>query len=425
MKLAIIADDLTGANDTGVKLAERGLRTSVLLRMDGPLPGGRDVLVLDTNSRSLKRESAYETVRQAAEWIKERGIQDVYKKLDSTMRGNIGAELDAVYDAFHPDFIFIAPAFPSNGRKVIDGYLYVNGKLLHESEMAIDPKTPVVESYVPDLLARQTTRRVALLESGVLEAGPDSLSARLERLAREGTPYIVCDSTSEAHLARLAEAARDSRFRILWAGSAGLARYLPGLAEGETPAEPDTPAFRASSGPVLLVVGSVNPNTREQLKQVLESSEVCGIEMRAERASGSDEVRRAEIDRVCLAAENARLNGKSLALYSSLSAHAASAGAEKVPDSDAIASAIGEAAALIVRRTGIDSLVLTGGDTAKQVCVHLEIADLELLREAESGIPIGILNGKKRYRAITKAGSFGSGGTLLRLIRMMRGEEPL
>jgi len=427
MKLAIIADDLTGANDAGVKLAENGLRTSVMLGMDLPSSSESDVCVFDTDSRSLDREQAYERVKKAAEWIKERGFEAVYKKIDSTMRGNVGAEIDAVYDVFRPDFVIIAPAFPMNGRKVVGGYLYVNGQLLHESEMADDPKTPITDSYVPSLLARQTQRPVALLESAILKADPASLTDRLEELASQGISYIVFDSTSEAQLAWIADAVRNSRFNVLWVGSAGLAHYLSGP-ESEARREPP-PALTPSGLPVMLVVGSVNPNTRAQLARALKSPDVCGIELQSDQVSGSEEDRRAEIDRVCQEAFKAFGQGKQLALYSSFPSRAASAdltgGTGVRPDSDAVASAIGRAAALILDRTGIDSLVLTGGDTAKQVCSHLKIVELELLREVETGIPVGRLKGSKPYWAITKAGSFGAPETLLRLMNVLRGEEAI
>lgn len=66
MKLAIIADDLTGANDSGVQLARHGLKTSVLFDMDEDHITKYDAVVFDTDSRSIAAEKAYERVAGAA-----------------------------------------------------------------------------------------------------------------------------------------------------------------------------------------------------------------------------------------------------------------------------------------------------------------------------------------------------------------------
>ncbi len=98
-RIAIIADDLTGASDTGVQLARRGLHTIVALDPHQPASvPDCDVLVVDTDSRALTGPEAYATVARAVRKVMTAGYQPVYKKLDSTLRGNIGAELDAVMD---------------------------------------------------------------------------------------------------------------------------------------------------------------------------------------------------------------------------------------------------------------------------------------------------------------------------------------
>ncbi|MBW7460650.1 four-carbon acid sugar kinase family protein, partial [Paenibacillus sepulcri] len=122
MEFAMIADDLTGANDSGVQLAASGYSASVLFRLDEEAPGSVDAVVLNTDSRADSPQTAYAKVRNAADYVSRLSAGIVYKKLDSTLRGNIGAELDAVYDAFKPDFIVLAPAYPGNGRTTENGY---------------------------------------------------------------------------------------------------------------------------------------------------------------------------------------------------------------------------------------------------------------------------------------------------------------
>ena len=153
LKLAVIADDLTGANDAGVQFAKEGLKVQVLLGESGEeqekeLP---DVIVLDTDSRAAIPDQAYERVRKAGGLIKRltSSRPAVFKKIDSTLRGNLGAEIDAVMDELGFEWAAVAPAFPVNGRITVGGWHLLHQVPIAESEIARDPKTPVVESVLP------------------------------------------------------------------------------------------------------------------------------------------------------------------------------------------------------------------------------------------------------------------------------------
>jgi uncharacterized protein YgbK (DUF1537 family) len=155
-KIAVIADDLTGANDTGVQFAKQGLATVVLLNA-GNLSSGAasDVVVIDTGSRALPAAEARARAAEAARLVKSGGIGTVYKKIDSTLRGNLGVEIDAIMDGCGLALAVVAPAFPQNGRLTVGGLHLLNGVPLEASEIARDPKMPVCESSLPALLAGQ------------------------------------------------------------------------------------------------------------------------------------------------------------------------------------------------------------------------------------------------------------------------------
>jgi len=119
-RFAIIADDLTGAMDTGVAFARIGLSTIIALGNEVAPDAG--AVVISTDSRADDPETAYGKARKAADEVI--GLY-VYKKIDSTLRGNIGSELRAVIDALHIDKAIICPAFPANKRTVVDGKLLV------------------------------------------------------------------------------------------------------------------------------------------------------------------------------------------------------------------------------------------------------------------------------------------------------------
>lgn len=139
-KLGVIADDLTGANDTGVQFSKQGLKTIVLSKADSlvELSKQADVIVLDTESRALSKQDAYERVKEAANRLVEAKISIIYKKIDSTLKGNIGAEIDAVMDATGINPAIVVPAFPANKRVTVGGYQLVNQIPLGKTEASRD-----------------------------------------------------------------------------------------------------------------------------------------------------------------------------------------------------------------------------------------------------------------------------------------------
>jgi uncharacterized protein YgbK (DUF1537 family) len=428
LKFAIIADDLTGANDSGVQLARKGIQTSLILRSDYNKLDGRDVVVFDTDSRSSTANEAYKRVKQAAEIVKRRGVEHIYKKMDSTLRGNIGTEIDAIYDVFQPDFVVIAPGYPQNGRQVIQGYQYVHQRLLHETEVSRDPKTPVTESYIPDLLRKQTKRSIGLVTCEEMASGLD-LKQRLANYRAMNIPYILFDSKEDRDLQWIVEQVVNSGYSVVWAGSAGLARYLPADCEMSAVEEADWSSLNGDQ-PLLLVIGSISSLSRRQLNLVLSQSDTCPIALQSQRILG--EQRKEEVDRVVAAAGEALQVKRNIALYSTGEPadvrEAIRVGtmngysARKV--SDEISEALGEAACQMIERYGIKGIVLTGGDTAKQVCTRLGYEELIMIGEVESGVPVGRLAGNDGtgILAVTKAGNFGNDSTLLHAVKLLRGE---
>lgn len=132
--LGVIADDFTGACDVAVQFKKQGLETVVLTDIEflGSFKGVFDVVVVDTETRNLTSEDAYRKVRRAVRLLRQNNVKLVYKKIDSTLRGNIGAEINAVMDELDVKAIIVAPAFPDQKRTVINGHLLVNGEPLEK-----------------------------------------------------------------------------------------------------------------------------------------------------------------------------------------------------------------------------------------------------------------------------------------------------
>jgi len=243
----IIADDLTGAMDAGVGLARMGLDTVFIL--GGKLPSETSVVVTSTDSRDDDPETAYRKVRRQAHKLSDRYV---YKKIDSTLRGNIGSELKAVIDALGIEKAVVSPAFPANKRSVVNGRLLVENVPVDRTAFAKDPVFPVTEAHIPTLLRRQSGLRVGSLSLDDIKKGPAHISRKITDSQEE---VIVADATEQAHLRYIAEALATTAGSWLACGSAGLVMELPpALGYRFRVMKPVTPVI--SPKPVLAVVGS-------------------------------------------------------------------------------------------------------------------------------------------------------------------------
>ena len=411
--IAIIADDLTGASDTGVQFARRGLATRVLFDLDeAAVTADVEVVVVDSDSRGLSPDAAYARVRTIADRLRTLRPDRVYKKIDSTLRGNLGAEIDAVMDAFGYTHAVVAPAFPALGRTTRDGLHHVGGRPVHETEVGRDPKTPVRESHVGRLLQTQSRRTAEVVSLESVERGTRAIRDQVEAHAQRGTSLLVCDADSDGALRAIAASCADRR-DTLWVGSAGLADHL---AEALAPRRIETAVadLQAPHGPVLLVAGSVSRITRQQLEAVRACPSTVTVELNATAlADGHDELER---------------RGQQLGAALARGHDCALVVADQPPRVELaarIVDALGTLAADCARSHHLRGLILTGGDTARAVCRHLGVAGIQLLAEIEPGVPLGRLVGQtsSRLLAVTKAGAFGSEETLVHALNQLKGDR--
>jgi uncharacterized protein YgbK (DUF1537 family) len=413
--IALIADDLTGASDAAVQFARRGLATRVVFEVGAP-DNARSVqaLAVDTETRGLPAEYAYARVRRFAVRLRELEPDLVYKKVDSTLRGNLATEIDAVMDAFELRLAIVAPAFPSLGRTTRHGLHQLHGVAVHETEVGRDPKTPVRESHLVLLLQKESRRHVGLIGTETVSQGAEAIRYAADAQGPQGASLLVCDAESDADLRAIADGLA-SRSDVLWVGSAGLAQHLvDALAVGSTEA-PLASTLCADAGPVVLVVGSVSEITRKQLAEVEKHRGVLRVDLDPRRLFGAGEAAEAEIERSRAALERALDGGRDVALV---------AGSQRVNDQAAagVAEALGSVAAECVRAHQLGGLIMTGGDTARAVCSRLSISGIDLVAEVEPGVPLGMLVGNTPVRlpAVTKAGGFGSASTLIHALDRLK-----
>lgn len=420
--MIVIADDLTGANDTGVQFARQGLKTEVLLE-GTPIGDSYDaeIVVADTNSRAVKSDLAYKLVQQAAEQAYNAGYRHYYKKMDSTLRGNVGVEIKAILDLGYHEFALVMPAFPQNGRTTVGGHHLVQGVPLAATEIAKDPKCPVTETVLPKLLEQQTGCKIGHIGINELNQEETIIIKAIRSYIADGCKIITCDAWLEQHFELVARSVLQVTDQVLWCGSAGLAECLPqvlGWSESVL-----------NKKPILVVAGSVSAVTRGQVERLLAKGfKLIEIEVSEHLPwqSGSQLSCLEEALASLAGGENVVLaSGYDPSSVEKAKAAGAELGLSSLEVSNCTAEILGQVGSAILRRQEVAGVVLTGGDTAVSVCRALGVKGIRVLEEVVSGIPFGSMTTDegKSLHVVTKAGAFGSADALVKAVRMLQNKE--
>lgn len=390
MVVTLIADDLTGACDAGALFAGRG-RVGVFVDNCSPVAEW-DVAAVDTESRGLDPTAAAKRVDLTARCLKNRLASGVvFKKIDSTLRGPVGAELDALLSATGRRSALVSPAFPDQKRTVSHGVLLVNGQPAHLSPIGQDPVYPGPTSDVAAIVRRGATRPVSSLPLDRVRGRHEELALALSRAYDQ---IIVADAEVDADLDALARAALGCPQLVL-AGSAGLARAVAESLGYSGPPMP-LPEGRAW----LIVGGSLHPATRAQLRAI-EAAGVAGVRLDGPR----------DPDIRSLIAEIA--DGRPVFIATS-------------DDLATVSDARGETAARLARLTTRvlaeshpDLVAITGGDTAVALLRALGATRLDLVGVPAPGLALGeiVNHGAPSVPLLTKAGGFGAPDLFLTLLK--------
>lgn len=405
-KYLIIADDFTGSNDTGVQLKRRGYSTKVWLYKMNECKGDQYSVVIDTESRTIPKEKAYMNVKTALSEIQFSDYKHVIKKVDSTLRGNISLEIKAVDEAYHPDYIIFAPALPDMGRTTLQGIHYINGMRLTDTELAGDPKNPVNNDCLKDILSEAYSETICQVS--------------LEQLKNRDMAFdkarIFCfDAVKNEDLRDIISAVMDTKKRILWVGTAGIVDNLMKV--------------ERRTFPVLASIASVSSLTIRQVKYCekqgnkivllpihkLLNNEVDVTqfinEATASLKKGKDTLimPTSSYDKndLQLSVEVGEKLGKSLSEVGTY-----------------VQNIIGMVTKEILSQTEVSGLFVTGGDTALGVLTQIQAKGSEILSEIEIGIPMmRVIGGKfDGLKVVTKAGAFGNEASIEFAIRKLKEE---
>ncbi|CEG28669.1 four-carbon acid sugar kinase family protein [Bacillus sp. B-jedd] len=417
-KIVLIADDLTGACDSGVQFTQKGLISVVSL--DGNIPNGQktEVIIFDTNSRALPKDEAYHAVYKIAEKINSLQYTLLYKKVDSTLRGNLGSEVDALMDRLQLDIAVVAPALPELGRTTEKGIHYLNGIPVSETEIANDPKTPVIESNIVKLLSSQSKREAVLFQKEVFKEGPRAVEAAIKGFVAEKKLLLVFDAARREDLYEVVRNLKDLPFRMAWVGSAGLAEALS--PEGRPSLTVATMPEASGRRPVVVVCGSRSGVARRQADYIIEHSKTASVQLMPQ-ALLDERDRKAEIARCQTELKEFLSKGRDVLLHVETGVGVPASRSADIPY--IIADTLGEIASDAIQVHRLEGLVMTGGDTAKAIAKKLGVQGMELVGEAERGLPISRLLGMPGLLAVTKAGAFGTDQSLLRALKLLKGDE--
>jgi D-threonate/D-erythronate kinase len=372
--MLVLADDLTGALEVGAKFAVEGIRSLVSTELSLSPPGldeETQVLVVDTESRHLGPDEARLRVLALARKAREREIRYLYKKTDSTLRGNIGAELDGLSAGAGRLPVLYAPAYPEMGRTVRDGQLYVRGVPVSETEFGSDLLNPVMDSHVSLVLATQTRLPI--------------YSASVHNFHGQNSEAIyVFDGTAERDISEIAKFFLQETDISISAGPAALAQWIARLADWPRKEPEHLPYLEGC----LIVNGSRHEASNLQIKYAVSRG--------FQRIQPSD-LSQARSKWIILNGEN---NGVSSPLE--------------------LARDAGLKIARIISDVMPEALFVIGGDTARGIVNALGSPPIYPIGEALAGIPVAriSLKGKRRcdLYLLTKAGGFGSLELIVQII---------
>lgn len=399
--LLIIADDFTGALDTGVQFAVHGIHTRVVVDPDVDFAAQEArVLVVDTETRHLTAAEAYEVVLGLTRRAQCAGVSYIYKKTDSALRGNIGAELAAVLNAGGCRQLPFLPAFPQTGRITRGGVHYVDGVPVTESPFGIDPFEPVTHAVVTELIAEQCD----------LPARSFPALEEAERVPQE-EGILVFDATDAGDLYRTGRQLLEQGALHIMAGCAGFAAALPQLLGIAA----ETPIPLPGLDPRMLVVcGSVNPITLTQLDQA-ESAGFTRLRLTLRQKlepgywqSGEGRADLIRIREMLAANPHCIIETNDCGGNQPTADYADRLGIDRETLRVRIAGSLGQLVGEIFTSPALGTLLLTGGDTLLQCMDCVGVRELEPLCELEKGVVLASFtyNGFTRH-VITKSGGFG------------------
>ncbi len=430
--IGIIADDLTGANDTALQFHLGGAKTKILLD-SGSVPQNKEeteVWALSTESRNKESWEALSSVEKAVKTFTENFSFDFYyKKIDSTLRGHIALETLTMLNLMDYDAAIIIPAFPQEGRITVGGYHLLKGVPIGRTEVAMDPHSPILESHIPTLLRSQLDEKqkdlVGTIDLKTVMNGAGPILIKINDLIKEGKKLIVADSASITDIEQVALAIKKCDKKLLPAGTAAGAQVLGKfwLAGIERKRE----FLKIEKLPKFVVSGTATHTTAEQIAKLEQSDDFDNINFIAlDTKHILNGVTNELVERIVT---NLQSNitvivhtSHLIANFDGFSDDSFNAELTKEKLSILITDYLAELTKQVIERINV-ILITLGGETSYKCCKAIHSNELKLMDEVTPAISI-CQDVNKRW-IVTKSGNLGNTKTLIEILNYFKCHEQI
>lgn len=420
-KVVVIADDLTGANATGVLLTKHGYKVATFLNLEKYNindHGEFNIVSISTDTRAVEKDKAYESVKKVVDYFKYDDVALFSKRIDSTLRGNIGVEICAVLNNLENDICaVVVPSFPDSGRVCVGGFILVNQVPLEKTEAAFDPKTPVFTSKVIDVLKTQISEKIGYISLEDVLKGSETIKDELRKQADNHCRVIIVDAATNDDIAKIAEAVKMSELKVVSVDpgpfTAALTKEYLNVIQEQTKYN------------VMLTIGSMSNLTKKQIIEfnVLYSPLVADVD--AENLI-FDETRDKEINKAVAMLVNGALSHKIIAATTSCSNKivnfkqtAMKLGITEEEISKRITEGLAQITVNVLRKTeSIKGLYTSGGDVTVAVCNSLEASGIRVEGEV---MPLAVYSkliggSYNNMPIVTKGGLIGDEKALIKCV---------
>ena len=271
-KYIVIADDLTGSNATCSLFKKIGLRAASILKLQGDINYDVDVISYSTASRGLDKEEAYKKVSEAIKILKNKDVLVYNKRIDSTLRGNIGTEINAMLDNLEDDRIaVVVPAYPDSGRIVVNKTMLVNGILLENSDAGKDPKTPIKTSCVESLVQKDIKYSSTYFTLSDIAQPIEEIAKKIQEAIKKSR-VLIFDAVNNEDIIKISKAIIHSDINIITVDPGPFTLYYSKELQKKNHLEKK----------ILMVIGSVTATTKKQIEYILQEEDIFLVKMKVE-----------------------------------------------------------------------------------------------------------------------------------------------
>jgi uncharacterized protein YgbK (DUF1537 family) len=423
-KLVIIADDITGANVTSSLLVKEGIHAITFLDADTIDESVLDVDAISINaaSRGLTKELAYMKIQKALNRISHDDVLFYSKRIDSTLRGNIGEEIKSMLDYLPKHIAIVVPAFPDSNRICVGGYILIDQTLLEYTDAAKDVKAPVLQSKIEKIISQQYEGEIKSIHLDKLLKGSDYIKNQIQKAAEKGCRIIVIDAITNEDICSIAKAVKSTALPVI--------SVDPGPFTAALAVEFVKRSDLQSNKKVLLSIGSMTELTKKQVLQLQKRKRTLFYNINTKNLLDTDSLMN-ECARASEFIKDRIADYEIIGITTSIieedvinlkiEAEKFSTTEEEV--SKRIAKGIAKITSIIMQESSnkISGLYTSGGDITVAVCKELGASGIVVEDEVLPLAIYGIIFGGEyhHYPIITKGGLIGDENALITCIEYL------